>query len=257
VQDWAGEMLSPAFIRALAPRFERETHRLPVVNLAVERIGPPVRPGQILSIGLNYRRHAEEAGMALPSEPIVSNKSPYALAGAFDDLIIPPGGSKTDWEVELGVVIGRRTQYLKSAAEAVDVIAGYCTANDVSERSWLLERGGQWVKGKSFESFGPLGPYMVSTDEVGDPNNLALTCRVNGQTMQQDNTSDMIFDVPYLVFYLSSFMILEPGDVILTGSPGGMALGRADQPFLRPGDIVEAEVVGLGAHRQVCRSARP
>jgi 2-keto-4-pentenoate hydratase/2-oxohepta-3-ene-1,7-dioic acid hydratase in catechol pathway len=213
-----------------------------------------VRPGQIFSIGLNYRCHALQAGLELPREPIVASKSPWALAGPYDDLVIPPRAVKTDWEVELAVVIGRRAQYIATPAGALEHIAGYCTANDLSERSWLLERGGQWVKGKSFASFAPLGPFLVTTDEASRPNELVVSCRVNGEVMQRASTSNMVFDVQHLVHYVSQFTILEPGDVICTGSPAGMALGRPDQPFLKPGDLVEAEVHGLGAQRQRCRS---
>lgn len=256
VSDWAGDALHPKALRELAARLARGAAALPAVDLAAVRIGPPVRPGgHLLSIGLNYHAHAAESGLQVPAEPIVSSKSPWTLVGPRDDLIIPPGGDKTDWEVELAVVIGRRAQYLPSERSALDYVAGFCTGNDVSERHWLFERGGQWIKGKSFESFSPLGPYLVTTGEVGDPQALGLTCRVNGRLMQDGSTADMIFPVAYLIWYLSQFLVLRPGDVILTGSPGGIALGRPDAPYLRPGDVVEAEVSGLGAQRQVCRSA--
>jgi 2-keto-4-pentenoate hydratase/2-oxohepta-3-ene-1,7-dioic acid hydratase in catechol pathway len=254
VDDWSGRALDPTFLSALHDRLCREAESLASVDLSRERVGPPVQPSQILSIGLNYRKHAEEAGMTVPREPIVANKSSLAVVGPYDDLIIPPQSEKTDWEVELGVVIGRRAQYLAEPSAAIGYIAGYCTANDVSERSWLLERGGQWVKGKSFESFAPLGPYLVTTQEINEPGNLRLTCRVNGRLMQDDNTSDMVFNVNYLVYYLSQFMVLEPGDLVITGSPAGMALGRPDYSYLRHGDLVEAEVHGLGAQRQRCRN---
>jgi 2-keto-4-pentenoate hydratase/2-oxohepta-3-ene-1,7-dioic acid hydratase in catechol pathway len=254
--DWSGGALDPTFLLAIEERLGREGHSLPSVDLSRERIGAPVQPSQILSIGLNYRKHAEAAGLALPSEPIVSGKSHLAISGPYDDLIIPPQSLKTDWEVELGVVIGRRAQYLSEPALAVEHVAGYCTANDISERSWLLEREGQWIKGKSFESFAPIGPYLVTTREITEPGKLRLTCHVNGRLMQDANTSDMVFDVPYLVYYLSRFMVLEPGDVVITGSPAGMALGRPDHPYLREGDVVEAEVCGLGAQRQSCRNFR-
>ncbi|MFI1566623.1 fumarylacetoacetate hydrolase family protein [Streptomyces sp. NPDC020490] len=255
VPDWTGAALDPDALRELAARLTREAAGLPAVDPAAERIGPPVRPGgHLLSIGLNYRAHAAEAGMALSPEPVVSSKAPSTLVGPHDDLLIPPGGEKTDWEVELAVVIGRRAQYLPDRAAAQAHIAGFATADDVSERSWLLERGGQWVKGKSFESFSPLGPFLVTPDEAGDPQRLRLTCRVNGRLMQDGSTADMVFGVDHLVWYLSQFMVLHPGDVVLTGTPGGVALGRPDQPFLRPGDVVEAEVAGLGAQRQRCRA---
>jgi len=253
LNDWAGQNLDPEYVEAFSARLGREGHSLPSVDIGAERIGPPVRPQQIISIGLNYRRHAAEVGMAVPTEPIVATKASNALAGPYDDLLIPPGATKTDWEVELGIVIGRRVQYLSSPAVAKDYIAGYCTGNDISERNWLLERGGQWFKGKSFPSFAPLGPYLVTPDEIGDPGALRLTCHVNGKLMQDDNTSDMVFDVAELVHYVSCFMVLEPGDVILTGSPGGMALSRPDKPYLKAGDIVETEIAGLGAQRQRCQ----
>jgi len=253
VDDWAGASLAIPVVAELTRRFTQGWASLPLAQTEHERIGPALRPGQILSIGLNYHRHAREAGMPVPDEPIVSSKSVHALGGPFDELVLPLDGDKTDWEVELGVVIGRRVQYLPTPADAAACILGYCTANDLSERGWLLERGGQWIKGKSFDGFAPLGPYLVTAEEVPSPQELELICRVNGEVMQHDNSQDMIFDVHHLVHYLSRFMTLHPGDVILTGSPGGMALGRPDQPFLREGDVVEAEVVGLGAQRQVCR----
>lgn len=253
VDDWAEASLAIPVVAELARRFTQGWASLPLVHTEHERIGPALRPGQILSIGLNYHRHAREAGMPVPDEPIVSSKSVHALGGPFDELVLPMDGDKTDWEVELGVVIGRRVQYLPTPADAAACILGYCTANDLSERGWLLERGGQWIKGKSFDGFAPLGPYLVTAEEVPSPQELELICRVNGEVMQHDNSQDMIFDVHHLVHYLSRFMTLHPGDVILTGSPGGMALGRPGQPFLREGDVVEAEVVGLGAQRQVCR----
>lgn len=256
VEDWTGESLDPDVLRELAARLAREAGTLPVADPTAERVGPPVRPGgHLLSIGLNYRAHAAEAGLTLPDEPIVSSKAPMTLVGPHDDLLLPPGGEKTDWEVELAVVIGRRAQYLPDRAAAPAHVAGFATGNDVSERRWLLERGGQWVKGKSFESFSPLGPFLVTPDEVPDPQDLRLSCTVNGRVMQKASTADMVFDVSHLVWYLSQFMVLHPGDVILTGTPGGVALGRPDQPYLRPGDLVEAEVAGLGAHRQRCRPA--
>lgn len=257
VPDWAGAALHPEALREIGTRLARRAADLPPVDPATVRTGPPVRPGgHLLSIGLNYRAHAVDAGMELPAEPIVASKAPWTMAGPRDDLILPPGGGKTDWEVELTVVIGQRAQYLPDESSALDRVAGFCTGNDVSERHWLLERGGQWIKGKSFESFSPLGPYLVTADEVGDPQQLRLTCRVNGRLMQDGSTRDMVFGVAHLIWYLSQFLVLEPGDVIFTGSPGGVALGRPGAPYLRPGDLVEAEVAGLGAQRQRCRAAR-
>lgn len=256
VTDWTGAALSPEFLGLFEARFAREASELPSVDLDAVRVGPPVRPGgHLVSIGLNYRTHIADAGMLPQREPVVSSKSPWTMAGPYDDLVIPPGGDKTDWEVELAIVIGSRAQYLPDQHSALATIAGFCTGNDVSERSWLLERGGQWIKGKSFESFSPLGPYLVTTDEIGDAGSLQLTCHVNGRLMQDASTADMIFNVPYLVWYLSQFMVLQPGDVVFTGSPGGVALGRPDESYLRPGDVVEVEVAGLGAQRQRCRAA--
>jgi 2-keto-4-pentenoate hydratase/2-oxohepta-3-ene-1,7-dioic acid hydratase in catechol pathway len=254
VPDLSGEILDPRALAELGARFAREGQRLPAVDPGV-RVGPPVRPGgHLICIGLNYRDHAAQTGLEIPDEPIVSSKAPWALAGPYDDLLIPPGAARTDWEVELAVVIGRTARYLPGQDAALDHVAGFSTANDVSERSWLLDRGGQWVKGKSFESFGPVGPYLVTADEVAEPQALGLTCRVNGVLMQRGSTAEMIFGVSFLVWYLSQFLVLAPGDVIFTGSPGGVALGRPDNPYLRPGDLVEAEVIGLGAQRQRCRA---
>lgn len=252
LRDWANEFLDPAFIAWFSERFRRDAACLPRVQIHDERIGPPVQPKQIISIGLNYRKHAAEVGMSVPAEPIVSSKSVHALAGPFDDLLVPRHSERTDWEVELGIVIGRRVRALSSASESPGYIAGYCTANDVSDRHWLLERGGEWIKGKSFQTFAPLGPYLVPASQV-EPDNVRLSCRVNGVLMQDGNTSDMIFSVNELVNYLSQCIPLEPGDVILTGSPAGMAIGRTGTPYLRPGDVVEVEVAGLGAQRQICR----
>jgi 2-keto-4-pentenoate hydratase/2-oxohepta-3-ene-1,7-dioic acid hydratase in catechol pathway len=256
VDDWAGTALDPDELRDLAERLARDGSALPPVDIARSRVGPPVRPGgHLISIGLNYRSHAAEAGLDLPAEPLIATKSPWTLCGPHDDLIIPPGATATDWEVELAVVMGRRAQYLECEDTAAEHVAGFCTANDVSERRWLLERGGQWIKGKSFESFGPLGPYLVTPDEAGDASALWLRCDVNGRRMQDATTADMVFGVPHLVWYLSRFLVLEPGDVIFTGSPGGIALGRPGAPYLRAGDEVRTEVEGLGAQRRNCRPA--
>jgi 2-keto-4-pentenoate hydratase/2-oxohepta-3-ene-1,7-dioic acid hydratase in catechol pathway len=214
------------------------------------RVGAPVRPGKIVCIGLNYRGHVEETGAAIPAEPVLFLKDPTTVVGPFDDVLIPRGSVKTDWEVELGVVLAGEARYLASPAEAEDLIAGYVISHDVSEREFQLERGGQWDKGKSCETFNPLGPYLVTPDEVADPRSLELRLWVNGVQMQTGTTSDMIFDVPYLIWYLSQFMVLHPGDLINTGTPSGVALGRPDQPYLRAGDVVELEIDGLGRARQ-------
>jgi len=213
-----------------------------------ERIGPPLaRPSKIICIGLNYRNHALESKMAIPEEPIIFLKSTTAIIGPNDPIIIPKGSMKTDWEVELAVVIGRRASYIKES-DALDYVAGYMLHNDVSERAFQLERGGQWVKGKSCDSFAPIGPWLVTTDEISNPNNLRMWLTLNGEKVQDENTSDMIFHVPFLISYISQFMTLLPGDIISTGTPSGvgLALGR----YLRPGDVVELGIEGLGTARQ-------
>ncbi|MEV4556008.1 fumarylacetoacetate hydrolase family protein [Kitasatospora sp. NPDC049285] len=220
---------------------------LPVVDLTGQRIGPPVaRPGKIVGIGLNYRDHAEEAGAAIPAEPVVFLKPVNTLAGPNDEVLIPRGSEKTDYEVELAVVIGRTGRYLATAEEAAATIAGYATVNDVTERAFQFDRGGQWDKSKSAETFTPLGPWLVTADEVPDPQALALRLWVNGELRQDGSTADMIFPVHEIVRYLSHFMRLDPGDIIVTGTPAGVTLGRPGTPFLREGDKLTLEVEGLG-----------
>ncbi|MFI7609695.1 fumarylacetoacetate hydrolase family protein [Nonomuraea terrae] len=224
---------------------------LPVVDAEGLRIGAPIaRPGKIVCIGLNYRDHAAESGAEVPAEPVVFMKASNTTVGPYDDVLIPRGSVKTDWEVELAVVIGKEARYLGSREEALGAIAGYAVANDVSEREFQLERGGQWDKGKSCETFNPLGPWLVTPDEVGDPQDLPLRLWVNGEPRQDGTTKDMIFDVAEVVRYLSQFMVLEPGDVINTGTPAGVAMGMPGQPYLRAGDVVELEIGGLGRQRQ-------
>jgi 2-keto-4-pentenoate hydratase/2-oxohepta-3-ene-1,7-dioic acid hydratase in catechol pathway len=228
--------------------------RLRQVDIAAERVGAPIeRPGTVVCIGLNYTDHAAETGAAVPSEPVVFLKASNAVIGPHDDVLLPRGSTKTDWEVELTVVLGGVARYLESPAAAYDVIAGYAVSHDVSEREFQLERGGQWTKGKSCETFNPLGPWLVTADEVPDPQNLGLRLWVNGRQRQNGTTKDMVFDVGHLVWYLSQFMVLEPGDVVNTGTPAGVALGRPDHPYLRPGDVVELEIDGLGRQRQTVR----
>ncbi|MFD9697583.1 fumarylacetoacetate hydrolase family protein [Lentzea sp. NPDC059081] len=218
---------------------------------AGERIGAPIaRPHQILCIGLNYRDHAAETGQAVPDEPILFTKSPNTLVGPDDDVRIPRGSTKTDWEVELGVVIGRRTSYLGSVEEARAAIAGFVVVNDVSERSFQLERGGQWSKGKSAETFNPAGPWLVTPDEVDDVLGLDMWLDVNGERRQTGNTRTMVFDPYFIVHHLSQFMVLEPGDLINTGTPPGVGMGFDPQIWLRPGDVVELGIQGLGSQRQ-------
>ncbi|WP_188191506.1 fumarylacetoacetate hydrolase family protein [Nonomuraea sp. SYSU D8015] len=229
---------------------------LPVVDAEGLRIGAPIaRPGKIVCIGLNYSDHAAESGAEVPAEPVVFMKAPNTVIGPYDEVLVPRGSVKTDWEVELAVVIGREARYLGGREEAQEVIAGYAISNDVSEREFQLERGGQWDKGKSCETFNPLGPWLVTADEVGDPQNLPLRLWVNGEQRQDGDTKNMIFDVLEIVRYLSQFMVLEPGDVINTGTPAGVALGMPGQPYLRSGDVMELEIEGLGRQRQTVGQA--
>lgn len=229
---------------------------LPTVELGNVRVGAPVaRPGKVVCIGLNYLDHAAETGAEIPAEPIVFMKDPWVVTGPDDDVPIPRGSSKTDYEVELAVVIGRTARYLESTEQAGSYIAGFAVANDVSEREFQLERGGQWDKGKSCEGFNPLGPWLVTPDEF-DPSDAPIRLQVNGVDRQSSRTSQLIFDVPTVVHYLSQFMVLRPGDVVITGTPGGVAMGQPDpKPYLRDGDVVEAEISGLGRMRQVFRQA--
>lgn len=216
-----------------------------------ERYGPPlVNPSKIICIGLNYSDHAKETGAAVPKEPVIFFKSTTAIIGPNDAVIIPRNSKKTDWEVELAFVVGRRASYVEES-EADDYIAGYLLHNDYSEREFQIERGGQWVKGKSCDSFAPIGPYLVTSEEIPQVQNLRLWLTVNGRTMQDGNTSNMIFNVPFLLSYLSQFMTLLPGDIVSTGTPAGVGLGQKPEPFyLRPGDIVELGIDGLGSSRQ-------
>lgn len=225
---------------------------LPVLegHAALRRGAPIVRPGKIVCIGLNYRDHAEETGAAIPAEPVLFMKDPSTVVGPDDEVLVPRRSVKTDWEVELGVVIGRTARYLESQEDALACIAGYLVSHDVSEREFQIERGGQWDKGKSCETFNPMGPYLVTPDEAGDPQSLGLRLWVNGELRQDGTTANMIFGVAEAIHYLSQFMVLHPGDVVNTGTPAGVALGMPDQPYLRAGDVVELEIDGLGRQRQ-------
>lgn len=218
------------------------------------RLGPPVKkPSKIICIGLNYAKHAEESGAVVPDEPVIFFKATSAIVGPNDDLIIPRNSTKTDWEVELGVVIGKKASYV-SKEEAMNHVAGYVLHNDYSEREFQLERAGQWVKGKSCDTFAPLGPYVVTKDEIKDPQNLRLWLKLNGEIKQQSNTSDMVFDVPTVVSYLSQFMSLMPGDIISTGTPFGVGMGLSPQRYVRPGDEIELGIDGLGSSKQLARA---
>ena len=200
-------------------------------------------------IGLNYAKHAAESGMEPPKEPVLFSKATSSLSGPYDSVVIARGATKTDWEVELGVVIGREALYV-SEAEALDYVAGYCTLNDVSERGFQMDRGGQWIKGKSAPTFGPAGPWLVTADEVGDPQSLDLSLTLNGKVVQDSSTSDMIFSVAQIVSHLSQFLRLQPGDLIATGTPSGVGLGMKPPVYLKPGDVMEVRVQGLGEQRQ-------
>jgi 2-keto-4-pentenoate hydratase/2-oxohepta-3-ene-1,7-dioic acid hydratase in catechol pathway len=228
-----------------------EGGQLPELTRDGLRIGAPVAtPGKVVCIGLNYRDHAAETGADVPAEPVVFMKDPSTVIGPHDRVLVPRGSEKTDWEVELGVVIGARARYLADTDAAREVIAGYLVSHDVSEREFQLERGGQWDKGKSCETFNPAGPYLVTRDEVPDPQQLGLRLWVNGEERQNGTAADMIFPVLEVVRYLSQFMVLNPGDLVNTGTPAGVALGRPGTPYLRAGDVVELEIDGLGRQRQ-------
>jgi 2,4-diketo-3-deoxy-L-fuconate hydrolase len=226
-------------------------------RFAGERIGAPIaRPHQILCIGLNYSDHAAETGQAVPTEPILFTKPPNTLVGPNDDVRIPRGSTKLDWEVELGIVIGKRASYLADEDEAREAIAGFVLVNDVSERAFQIERGGQWSKGKSAETFNPTGPWLATRDELPDVGNLAMTLDVNGTRRQTGSTSTMVFDPYFIVHYLSQFLVLEPGDLIDTGTPPGVAMGMTPPLWLKAGDVMELAIDGLGQQRQVVVAPR-
>lgn len=250
VPDFTPEWLSPAKLRALAAI---DLTRMPVVPVDA-RLGPPVAgTRQFVAIGLNYRQHAIESGMEIPKEPVVFNKAITSLAGPNDDVTLPPDSVAGDWEVELGVVIGTQARSV-SVDQALAHVAGYCLANDVSERDWQAKRNGQWTKGKSFDGFGPIGPWLVTSDELPNPQDIPLELAVNGQVRQRSNTADMIFPVATIVSYLSQFMTLLPGDVVITGTPEGVGLGVKPQPvFLKRGDVMTLQAGPLGSQRQQVR----
>lgn len=218
------------------------------------RLGPPlVRPSKIICVGLNYAKHAAESGMDIPEEPLLFFKATSSIAGPNDDVIIPKNSQKTDWEVELAVVIGKKASYVDEES-AMAHVAGYTLHNDYSEREFQLERGGQWVKGKSCDSFAPVGPFIATQDEIKDPHNLDLWLKLNGETLQNSNTSDFVFNIPTLVSYISSFMTLLPGDIISTGTPAGVGLGLKPPKYLKPGDVVELGIDGLGSSKQQAKA---
>ena len=250
IDDLAGDALSPTSLDRL---HELELDALPLVPRSsplAPRLGPPVaRTGKIMCIGLNYADHAAETGAQQPKEPVLFMKATSAICGPNDDVRIPRGSTQTDWEVELGVVIGSPAKYV-SEADALNYVAGYCISHDISERSFQKDRGGQWTKGKSCDTFGPLGPWLVTKDEIPDPQNLDLWLEVDGQRRQNGNTRTMIFGVAKLVSYLSEFFTLHPGDIISTGTPAGVGLGMKPPTFLRPGQTIRLGIQGLGEQQQ-------
>jgi len=254
--DWDSAFWSGDGPNQLSEILRTHGDSLPSVPDHVRWGAPVARPGKVICIGLNYSDHAAETGAAIPSEPILFMKAPNTVVGPFDDIEIPRGSTKTDWEVELGVVIGRTAKYLRNAEQASDYIAGYVLTHDVSEREFQLERGGQWTKGKSCDTFNPLGPFLLTADALPNPQSLAMQLDVNGQRRQTGNTSTMVFDVFTLIHYISQFMTLEPGDLISTGTPPGVGLGMKPPQYLKPGDLVELEIEQLGSQRQRCIPAQ-
>ena len=240
-------------IEKLKQWFLNNKNLCPEVESTVRWGSPLSRPSKIICVGLNYAKHANESGMEAPEEPVLFFKSSSAIVGPYDPIIIPKGSEKTDWEVELAVVIGKEASYI-SESEALDHIAGYVLHNDVSERTFQLERSGQWVKGKSSDTFAPIGPFIATKDEIKNPNNLDLWLKLNGEIMQKSNTSDFIFNIQEVVSYISQFMSLLPGDLISTGTPSGVGLGMSPPRYLKEGDEVELGVEGLGISKQKCKA---
>jgi 2,4-didehydro-3-deoxy-L-rhamnonate hydrolase len=248
-EDYNEEFFASEGLNRLKKFVEGKKDQLPKLSKDVRLASPIARPSKIVCIGLNYADHAKETNAQVPKEPIIFFKSTTAVVGPNDDVIIPKNSTKTDWEVELAVVIGKKASYIDEA-EALDYVAGYCLHNDLSEREFQIERGGQWVKGKSCNTFAPLGPFLATQDEISDIDNLRLWLKVNGKTMQDGTTANLIFKIPFLVSYLSQFMTLLPGDIISTGTPAGVGLGMNPQVYLKPGDVVELGIEGLGSAKQ-------
>jgi 2-keto-4-pentenoate hydratase/2-oxohepta-3-ene-1,7-dioic acid hydratase in catechol pathway len=249
-QDWNEDFFASNGLSRLEEWLDANGDNLNEIP-SESRLGSPVaRPSKIICIGLNYRKHAEESGMAVPQVPIIFMKATSSLCGPFDPIYIPRNSVQTDWEVELAVVIGKRAKYV-SKENAMDYVAGYCVHNDVSERDFQLRHGGQWVKGKSADNFAPLGPVLVTKTEIKDPHNLRLWLKVNGKMLQNSTTSDLVFDIPTLIEHLSQYMTLLPGDVISTGTPAGVGMGLTPPTYLKEGDVVELGIEGLGEAKQV------
>lgn len=251
-EDYTPEFFASGGPDRLAAWWKEHASDCPRLEEGVSFAAPVVRPSKLICIGLNYADHARETKAQVPQEPIIFFKATSSVNGPNDEVVIPRGSEKTDWEVELAVVIGKKASYV-TEADAMEHVAGYCLHNDYSERAFQLERGGQWVKGKSCDTFAPLGPWLVTPEEITDLNNLRLWLTVNGKTMQDGNTSNLIFKLPFLISYLSEFMSLLPGDIISTGTPAGVGLGMNPQVYLKPGDVVECGIDGLGTSRQVLR----
>jgi 2,4-didehydro-3-deoxy-L-rhamnonate hydrolase len=251
IKDYDEQFFANGGIPHLAWMTEQNRTMLPKVSPGVRMGAPIARPSKIICIGLNYIDHATETGAALPTEPVIFMKASTALCGPFDEVIIPKDSVKTDWEVELAIVIGRKASYVEQT-DAMEYIAGYCLHNDVSEREFQLERNGTWDKGKGCDTFAPVGPWLVTKDEIADPHNLKLWLSVNGKMMQNGTTANLVFNIPFLVSYVSRFMTLLPGDVISTGTPAGVGLGFKPAIYLKPGDLMELGIDGLGESKQKC-----
>ncbi len=252
VEDYNEHFFTNDGVILLEQWLEKNLNTCPIIADNI-RLGAPIfRPSKIICVGLNYAKHAAESGMDVPKEPVLFFKSSSAIVGPFDPIVIPKGSEKTDWEVELAVIIGKKASYV-SKENALSHVAGYVLHNDVSERAFQLERSGQWVKGKSCDSFAPLGPFIATADEINDPNNLDLWLKVNNETMQNSNTSDFIFNVEEVISYISQFMTLLPGDIISTGTPSGVGLGLDPPTFLKAGDVVELGIEKLGTSMQKCK----
>lgn len=249
IQDYDEAFFGTGGIEKLNVWLEKNKDHCPKVPDTVRLGAPMARPSKIICVGLNYAKHAEESGMEPPKEPVLFFKASSAIVGPYDDIRLPKGSTKTDWEVELAIVIGKKASYV-SESEALTHVAGYVLHNDVSERAFQIERSGQWVKGKSCDTFAPLGPYIATADEIKDPNNLRLWLKLNGKRVQDSSTSDFIFNIQQVISYISQFMTLLPGDIISTGTPSGVGLGFDPPTFLTPGDEVELGVEGLGVSKQ-------
>ena len=246
IPDFTTETVTP---KALAKLARLKPEKLPLVK-GKKRLGVPVaNPRKFVAVGLNYVDHAKEGNFGIPTEPVIFTKHINCLSGPHDDVVLPKGSKKADWEVELGFIIGTRAKNI-TKKDALSYVAGYCLVNDVSEREHQIERGGQWTKGKSHDTFGPVGPWLVTTDEMTSTKNLGIWCEVNGKRMQDGNTKNMIFSIAHIVWYVSKFITLEPGDILCTGTPAGVGLGMKPQVFLKPGDVMHLGIDGLGTQTQ-------